>query len=104
MNPILTKPIQKSTLVGGAKTCLISKIRLNGQDSFCLVTLDAQVVILATILEVTLQPKKAAALLKTLDTPVKVSMPESFITFPVFLGGLTKAGLFAGVFGIRVDT
>lgn len=48
--------------------------------------------------------KKAAALLKSLTTPVKVIMPESFITYPIFLGGFTNAGLFAGVCGIRVDT
>jgi hypothetical protein len=48
--------------------------------------------------------KKAAALLKTLSSPVKVTMPDSFITYPIFLGGVTEAGLFAGVCGIRVDT
>lgn len=48
--------------------------------------------------------KKAAALLKTLSNPVKVKMPESFITYPIFLGGLTSGGLFTGVCGIRVDT
>ena len=48
--------------------------------------------------------KKAAALLKALISPVKVTMPDSFITYPVFLGGFTPAGLFTGVCGIRVDT
>lgn len=48
--------------------------------------------------------KKAAALLKTLTSPVKVTMPDSFITYPIFLGGVTSGGLFAGVCGIRVDT
>lgn len=48
--------------------------------------------------------KKAAALLKALISPVKVRMPESFITYPIFLGGFTSSGLFTGVCGIRVDT
>lgn len=48
--------------------------------------------------------KKAAALLKALISPVKVSMPDSFITYPIFVGGFTPAGLFTGVCGIRVDT
>lgn len=48
--------------------------------------------------------KKAAGILKSLAAPVKVIMPESFITYPIFLGGFTKGGLFAGVCSIRVDT
>lgn len=48
--------------------------------------------------------KAAASLLKSLSNPVKVIMPESFITYPIFLGGFTQGGLFAGVCGIRVDT
>jgi len=48
--------------------------------------------------------KKAAALLKALGNPVKVTMPDSFITYPVFLGAITPRGHFAGVCGIRVDT
>jgi hypothetical protein len=48
--------------------------------------------------------KKAAALLKTLASPMKVTMPDSFINYPVFLGGVTDAGLFVGVCGVRVDT
>jgi len=51
-----------------------------------------------------LRCKKAAALLKALSSPVKVTMPESFITYPIFLGGITNSGLFAGVCGIHVDT
>lgn len=48
--------------------------------------------------------KKAAALLKALDSPMRVRMPESFITYPIFLGAITEAGLFAGVCGVRADT
>jgi hypothetical protein len=48
--------------------------------------------------------KKAAALLKALTSPMKVTMPESFVNYPVFFGGLTESGLFTGVCGIRCDT
>lgn len=48
--------------------------------------------------------RAAAAIFGTLDQLVKITMKESFITYPLLIGGVTKSGLLVGVMGIRVDT
>jgi len=48
---------------------------------------------------------RATALFRqSLDDLTLVSMDEALVNFPVFLGGFTPSGLFAGVFAVRCDT
>jgi hypothetical protein len=48
---------------------------------------------------------RATALLRqSLDDLILVSMDEALVNYPIFYGGFTPSGLYAGVFAVRCDT